>query len=325
MEVGMREPIAVLISSYERLEGLWTLLAALDRQRLGLIEDAAVELVVVDNSGRRSAEALCKAFAERSRFRLTYVDEPRRGLSFARNASLRAASSLGAVYGAFIDDDEVPAPDWLASLHLALASGHAAAAVGPVYPVFGRVPPPWSVDGAFFSKKLTPVGPSLEDGYTSNALVRLDVLRKHGLTFDLRCNLTGGEDTLLFSELRRRGETIVWAETARVDELIPAHRIQRAWVIRRWFRTGGTIVDCAGARDERSIGRLAFEGTARIAFGAVHLAYSLIRHPFRSERHVAALFTLSRGAGVVAATLGRRHLEYGSLIRPDGSNKRATS
>lgn len=72
---------------------------------------AALEIVVVDNdpaSGR-----VCALLSELHDPRMRIVDEPRRGLSAARNTGLAAATCPVV---AFTDDDALPAPDWVASL-----------------------------------------------------------------------------------------------------------------------------------------------------------------------------------------------------------------
>ena len=66
-----------------------------------------------------------------------YVHEPRPGISHARN---RGVAEAKGDFVAFIDDDELPAPNWLESLLLTQRTYRADVVLGPVRPVFDRPP-----------------------------------------------------------------------------------------------------------------------------------------------------------------------------------------
>lgn len=66
------------------------------------------ELIVVDNSADGSAAAVCRAAGN-----LTYIHEPRPGLSVARNTGVRASTKP---FVAFTDDDVEPHPNWTAEI-----------------------------------------------------------------------------------------------------------------------------------------------------------------------------------------------------------------
>jgi len=85
------------------------------------------EIIVVDNS--RSSHA-CRAVAE-SRPEVTYVAEPRAGLSRARNAGIRAS---GGDIIAFTDDDVVVHPDWLTRVRDAFRDPKVVSVTGLVLP-----------------------------------------------------------------------------------------------------------------------------------------------------------------------------------------------
>ena len=191
--------VSVAICTLDRPHGLQLLLEAIDRQNLGAWPDDAVTILVIDNSVSGSVRALCTVRAEASRFRLVHVHEARRGLSFARNAALAASRDIGASHVAFVDDDEVPDPQWLSALHARLIETGAAAAVGPVRPVFENHPPRWAVAGGFFAKALDGRDHDLNDAYTCNVMVETATVTRHRLAFEARFNITGGEDTLFFA------------------------------------------------------------------------------------------------------------------------------
>jgi GT2 family glycosyltransferase len=95
--------LSVVVCTRDRPRELERCLRALRAQHL-----APLEVVVVDNSEERSAQATCEAFAD-----VRYVHEPRPGLSVARNAGV--AASRGAVI-AFTDDDVEVHSGWAAEL-----------------------------------------------------------------------------------------------------------------------------------------------------------------------------------------------------------------
>ena len=309
---GSHLRIAVAICTLDRHLGLTTLLEAIDRQDIGAWPDDTVVLVVVDNSASASVRALCAARAKGPRFRLIHVHEARRGLSFARNAALAASLDLGASHIAFVDDDEVPDPRWLSALHARLVDTGAAATVGPVRPVFEKQPPYWAIAGGFFAKTLDVRGQDLTDAYTCNVMVDMQIVTLHSLTFEPRFNSTGGEDTVFFEALRTAGGRIAWADDAIVHEYMPATRVTPAWLMKRWFRTGGTEAELGRLGNESAIGRVynGSRGVARIIGGSARAVLSVLTSPVRTERHLRALYTICRGAGLIAAAFGRTYSEY---------------
>src|SRR5262245_20764710 len=73
-------------------------------------------IIVIDNEGAPNNEAITSEFEKVSPFEIAYWHEPRRGIAAARNAGMRMAIEFGADWIAFLDDDEVAEPDWLANL-----------------------------------------------------------------------------------------------------------------------------------------------------------------------------------------------------------------
>ena len=74
---------------------------------------------------------------------MRYVQEPRRGISYARNTCLDHVAR-DAEFFAMIDDDEVPELDWLEQLLCAQARAGADVVRGAVVPVFLKARRPGS-------------------------------------------------------------------------------------------------------------------------------------------------------------------------------------
>jgi len=104
-------------------------------------EGVSWELLVIDNGSTDGTNATATAFAGRLPLRL--VEEPKQGLSAARN---RAVSESRGEYLLWIDDDAIPSPGWIAA-YLAAFSAWPEAALfgGPIEVAFDAPPPPWFV------------------------------------------------------------------------------------------------------------------------------------------------------------------------------------
>ena len=222
-----------------RPDGLLRLLQGLDTQTFAIAPQPRVQLIVVDNSLAGSAAATCEAYA--SRWPLHYLHEPRPGISWARNTAL-AAVPPDTDFVAMIDDDEVPAPDWLDQLLDAQARSGADVIVGPATPVFPPHTPDWIMSSRIFMKpenwanlhELDPDPPAA----TCNVLVRAALLGPAGQSFETALALSGGEDKLLFQSLKLRGYRFAWAAAAGVEEWIPAERANFTYMWRESYRRG---------------------------------------------------------------------------------------
>jgi len=307
--------IAVCICTFRRPDDLALTLRSLASQVLVSMSPENVTVIVVDNDPERSASEACAGNGATSPFALRYIHEPQRGLSNARNSALDAAAAAGARFVAFIDDDQMADPVWLENLHFRLKESGADAAIGPVLPIFAKVPPAYMVEGGFFSKSLPNSDGFTEDGYTGNSLFDRASKIAHDLRFDPRWNETGGEDTMFFKALVNRGGRIAWAQHAVVWESIPRNRASLGWLARRWYRTG-TVEARLGAHDARSWrgrARSFGKGAARLGAGTLLIAAAAFSGtPSRRSAMIGRLYTLARGAGLLASALGHSYREYAS-------------
>jgi glycosyltransferase involved in cell wall biosynthesis len=300
--------LVVGVITLRRPDGLAALLEGLRSLRF---QAPAPELafVVVDNDPEGSGRSVCEAAATSLPGPLLYVQESRPGLSFARNRAVAAATEEGADYLAFIDDDEVPTPDWLDELLRVAREYSADGVAGRVLRRFELEPPAWLSRGGFFLDPHLPTGSAVPIASTSNVLVASRLLTGLGPPFDPRFALTGGEDTQFFLRASSAGYRLVWAEDAVVEERVPAERMELGWVLRRAYRVANSWSLCErelspspgllGLRVAKAIARLML-GTGLLIAGAV------------AGRHVAArgLWHLAFGVGNLTGLLGFRFAEY---------------
>jgi Glycosyl transferase family 2 len=129
--------VAVIIPTLRRPDGLRDALRSVFAQRS--VGDRVAQVVVVDNDPTGSARDLVGRLQAETPWPLTYVHAPVPGVATARNAGLAATQ---APLIAFLDDDEVASPGWLA----ALLEGQTQTGADVVFgPITGRAPSaePW--------------------------------------------------------------------------------------------------------------------------------------------------------------------------------------
>lgn len=124
--------VSVVISSFNRAASVPATVEGLLRQQVP--SDLVFEIIVVDNNSTDNTRDVVEAIAARHPGRVRYIFEGRQGVSYGRNAGIQTAR---APIVAFTDDDNVAAPNWIATLSDALDRHPEAAAVG------GRVVPQW--------------------------------------------------------------------------------------------------------------------------------------------------------------------------------------
>lgn len=234
--------VTIAICTYKRQGGVESALESLSKQTYLL---DAISVLIIDNDPKTSLPYHRKiAETFRNRFSVTVVAEPHLGISNARNRALRECRSS---HIAFLDDDCVASPNWLAALSKAILSmGEAVGAVG------GRSLGIWAFEmPAWISRSLlgylsvTDWGPTrrlltpplyLVGG---NALFLARALRDVG-GFDsklgrLGSTLLGNEEIEVCDRLRAAGYSVIYEPEAIVGHVISRDRVQKGWFRKRVF------------------------------------------------------------------------------------------
>lgn len=298
--------VAVCVATYKRPRMLACLLEGLN-QLTFRTAPPALRIIVIDNDSTGSARAVCEQWQPRLRWPLEYYLETRRGISFARNRALTEAGE-SVDFIAFIDDDEIPEPQWLNEL-LHIQAVHTADVVaGPALPHFPDDVPAWVVKGRHFDHDRYQTGAHLKAASTNNVLVRRGVFKQVGV-FDERLGLTGGEDRHLFMRVHRAGFKMIWADEAVVWDWIPASRANMKWILLRFYRMGTT-------RSFREIDlrksvlvypRLIYQGCGFMIAGLALMPLGIL-----AGRHLLVRYLryICYGAGILAGLMGGRYEEY---------------
>jgi len=243
--------ISVVICTYNRAALLARALLAFHEQK----SDVAAEIIVVDNNSqddtadvvRRCAEDLCAILP------VTYVHEPKQGLSRARNTGI--AATTGQIL-AFLDDDAVPNAGWLAAISDIFTNHpNVAAAGGPIDPAFEVPRPDWlgpGVEGYYSILDLGPnsrLFPRNRLPFGANMAVRRSALGEQRFSEQLGRNgasLASGEEFALLAALRSRGHEIYYAPAMRVRHFIAKERLNVEWLMAR-SRAGGLSLALSAA------------------------------------------------------------------------------
>lgn len=225
--------VAICISTLGRPAWLERLLRALGALQFRTGEPPRIVVVVADNSASGDAQGLVVRLSGEIPWEVRYVHEPRRGISYARNAAVKEALVTAPDAVAFIDDDEVPEPFWLDHLLSAQRSSAAHVVVGPVIPVFDDDAPTWVIRGGFFERPAVPDGARLKTAPTNNTLVVRQVFEAVGW-FEPGFGL--GDDNHFFMRSHLAGAVIVRANAALVKESVPSSRATARWLVWRACR-----------------------------------------------------------------------------------------
>ncbi len=277
--------VSIGICTYRRPSVVETI-ASLAAQELP--QNISLRVVVADNDTEPEARARVLQAAAQSGLDIAYVHAPSRNICIARNACLDAASGD---WVAFLDDDEIAAPNWLAALLGEAWSSGRDAVLGPVQAIYGDAAPEWLKAADLHSTWPVVNAGRISKGYAGNVLIRRSAIAARGLRFDLALGRSGGEDDDFFYRLTDAGGTIGFAPGALAFEPVPVERSTLRWLLRRGFRTGQTHGARLGA-SHRGMRR-----AAQMALAALK-----------------GLVCLAAAGGRVASTRGRnRWLVRGSL------------
>ncbi|MBO0766533.1 MAG: glycosyltransferase family 2 protein [Hyphomicrobiaceae bacterium] len=256
VEAGTAVPlIAVCVCTRGRPQMLRRCLGSLRRQDYDAAE-LRMGLIVVDNNPEPTARPIYEELLEDGE-PVGFVHCPHPGIPIARNAALRAALDAEADYIAFLDDDEVAPPHWLALLLRALQESGADAVQGGVRVLPADVDDiaaatvalrpvtlgPVTLATVPLGDVLSPAGPMSwefrESLATCNVLFKARLVRPPlSLRFDESMQFTGGSDREFFMRAHKRGGKLLRVRDIEVFEDTHAERRTLGYQATRAFAAG---------------------------------------------------------------------------------------
>lgn len=203
---------------------------------------AAYEIVVVDNASTDDTRQVIESFRG-ARVPVRYVYEAVPGLCETRNRAWREAT---APLIAYIDDDAIPEPGWIAALLETYAS-----VSPPPASVGGKVTLVWE-DGqpAWLHSKMWAIFGHIDYGedrgplrpnmplFGANMSFQTEILRRLNGFNPIFSALTLGEETELFRRLHAQGQLVYYQPRAVIRHMMNTRRHFPQAVIRRYYRMG---------------------------------------------------------------------------------------
>ncbi|TPL46650.1 glycosyltransferase [Mesorhizobium sp. B2-4-6] len=203
-----------------------------------------------------------------------------------------------------IDDDEIAEPDWLERMCNAAESLGADIVGGPQVPVFADPSHARWAGHPVFAPPYRETGrvPAL---YSSgNLVVGRNVLQAMGPPFlDLRFNFMGGGDSDFLSRSAQKGFVLGWCAEAKVNETVPARRVEADWIRARSLRNG--VISTLVEKKKRA-------GTPLAGLKVLLKSLALLAaSPLRGAVRLARTGSLTSGLYPVYVALGRVLAEFG--------------
>ncbi len=286
----------------------------LDGLRRQTAPSGCFEIVIVDSGSPEPARAALVVLArDHPGVRLIRVDQP--GVSLARDAGAAAAR---AEYIAYIDDDAIPAEDWVAAILAALAAPSLPPAVlgGRILPQWEAPLPAWwppSLRGVLSiiehegqGEYRTPALPPGLEPYAANMVVHVPSLRANGGFGDgigrMGHALLSDEEVRLAWRLQDAGLSARYDSRIVVFHQIQARRLQPEWLLSRLYWQGAsTVLTRRSLRYHRAVWR---ELPRRLLVAALCAPAALL--PRHSTRCLALRWRWAYATGFIRAAFGWR-------------------
>jgi len=280
-------------------------------------------VVIVDSASRHPDELALLAEAHHAR--LIRLEVP--GISLARNAGAWAARSR---FIAYIDDDAIPAPDWIAAILAAVnGPGRPPALIG------GRILPQWeaplpawwpaSLRGVLSiiehegsgEYRTSEVPPTLEP-YAANMVVHVMHLLAAGgfgaAVGRYGHSLLSDEEVQLAWTLQDCGHVVRYDPRIVVHHQIQASRLRPEWLLRRLYWQGAsTVLTRRLLFNGRSVWR---EFPRRVAVACLFAPLALV--PNHATWLLAGRWRLAYAVGFIRTALGWKATEAASKAASKG-------
>ncbi|TPI37114.1 glycosyltransferase family 2 protein [Mesorhizobium sp. B2-9-1] len=293
----------VTLPTFKRPKQVLETLASLKAQRTG----RRFAVIVMENEAdaREGASAVLPLF-ESGQMQGMVIIAHERGNCSAYNAGWQTAILQFPNFRHLlvIDDDEIAEPDWLERMCGAAETLEADVVGGPQVPIFADVSHARWAEHPVFAPPYRETGrvPAL---YSSgNLLLGRNVLKAMGPPFlDLRFNFMGGGDSDFLSRSAQKGFVLGWCAEAKVNETVPARRVEADWIRARSLRNG--VISTLVEKKKRA-------GTPLAGLKVFLKSLALLAaSPLRGAIRLARTRSLTSGLYPVYVALGRVLAEFG--------------
>jgi glycosyltransferase involved in cell wall biosynthesis len=234
--------IAIIICTHKRPGPLERLLRSLQQIQTGNQDPDDFGIILVDNHPDGRARLVCERAAAKLPIKIKFVEEQQQGGAYAKNRAVDEALKNKPEFLAFIDDDDIPEPDWLLHLIEKQRQTKADIVCGTFPPVIKNEWPDWFRKSPLFdppSKK-----PIVKHGIPSgigsgNTLIKrqiLDRLKRIGPVFSPRYPFLYDGD--FFIRAHNIGAKFAIAEKSVIHRYFDDYRVTVRGLLRYAFRLG---------------------------------------------------------------------------------------
>jgi glucosyl-dolichyl phosphate glucuronosyltransferase len=283
----------------------------LDGLRRQTVSPDRFTVLIVDSGSPPAAAAELEALAAASGARLIRLDQP--GVSLARNAGAWAARTQ---FIAYIDDDAIPATDWVSAILTSIAQpGRPPALIG------GRILPKWEaplpswwpptlrgvlsiIEHEGCGEYRTKAVPKGLEPYAANIVVHvLSLLAAGGFGGAIGRygeSLLSDEEVQLAWMLQDAGYSVRYDSRITVHHQIQARRLEPEWLLKRLYWQGASTVLTRRLLQE---GEAVWRELPRRLLVALLLAPACLL-PYRSTLLLAARWRVAYAFGFIKAAFG---------------------
>jgi succinoglycan biosynthesis protein ExoM len=304
-----RMKISICICTYRRPELLERLLNILKDIYLVELEQHDIRILIVDNCPNGEVAAVCERVAGAMPLGIDLVEENQRGLSFARSRAVEEALNRRADFIAFLDDDDLPQPDWLFHLIKKQAETQADIVAGVFPPEIIPEWPEWLKKSPLFDepkhKLKTKYGAPGDMGIGSTLISRriIDKLKAKGPLFSTESGKLGCEDADFFVRAGELEAIFSKADKAIVRRSYHEQRLTLVGLLRDAYRIGNTIRQLVEKYGTPAQIRRRKQKAFQRLFVALPAA---VLELFSTTRLVRRLYQISKEAGVLLGYGGKK-------------------
>ncbi|MCA1653253.1 MAG: glycosyltransferase [Sphingomicrobium sp.] len=237
-----RQRIVVAICTYKRNEQLRILLKSLEVCADRIRDQAAVGIVIVDDTPAGEARGACEEFASSFELGLEYRICGHQNISLARNLALETAIPLADWIG-MTDDDCDADPRWLEAFLDVAKRTRADAVTGAMARRAPPGSPAWLVEQPFLDVGISRGGDGApaSTAATNCSMIRSEWLRQHpDSRFKPELGVLGGEDMVFYRSARAEGLDIRFSSHGYVYEDQPSSRLTYRYQLFRFFWEGNS-------------------------------------------------------------------------------------
>jgi glycosyltransferase involved in cell wall biosynthesis len=230
--------ISVVICTYNRAHLLLDAIESVCRQAL---ERSLYEIIIVDNNSTDDTKAVVQDFCDRHS-NIRYLQEPRQGLSHARNCGWKNARGS---YVLYLDDDGKASEKWLIVAKDIVLNIAPAVFGGPYYAYYNSRKPKWFKD-SYESYSCGDRPRFLDEGFVfgGNIAFRRSILADLG-GFDSTLGMSGkklayAEETALLIRIRKSmpKENIYYDPSFYIYHLVSPWKMTLTGALRHFFASG---------------------------------------------------------------------------------------